>query len=60
MHKDTAKGAAKDVIGSVKQALGKAIGDERLQVEGAAEKTVGKVQQGVGHLKESARDALKR
>lgn len=60
MHKDTIKGAAKEVAGSVKQAVGKATGDERLEAEGVVEKAGGKIQQGVGKLKDAARDALKR
>src|SRR5438067_3589505 len=46
MHKDQMKGAAKDAKGSVKQAAGKATSDDRLRTEGAADKTVGKVQKG--------------
>ena len=60
MHKDEAKGAAKDIAGSVKQAAGKAVGNERLQAEGAAERVEGKVQKGVGAIKDAARDVLKR
>ena len=60
MHKDTVKGAAKDAAGSVKEAVGKATGNEKLQAEGAAEQVAGKVQKGVGNLKDAARDALKR
>lgn len=59
MHKDEAKGAAKDIAGSMKQAAGKATGDERLEAEGAAQRVEGKVQKGVGALKDAARDALK-
>jgi uncharacterized protein YjbJ (UPF0337 family) len=59
MHKDTIKGAAKDASGSIKEAAGKLTGNERLEAEGAAEKTVGKVQKGVGDLKDAARNALK-
>ncbi|HEY9234708.1 MULTISPECIES: CsbD family protein [Phenylobacterium] len=59
MHKDTVKGAAKQTAGSVKQAVGKASGNRRLEAEGAREKIVGKVQKGVGDLKDAARDALK-
>lgn len=59
MHKDTVKGAAKDAKGSIKEAAGKATGNTRLEAEGAAEKTAGKVQKGVGELKEAARNALK-
>jgi uncharacterized protein YjbJ (UPF0337 family) len=60
MHKDEAKGAAKDISGSIKEGVGKATGDERLQAEGASERVEGKVQKGVGALKEAARDVLKR
>ncbi|MDP3174574.1 MAG: CsbD family protein [Phenylobacterium sp.] len=60
MHKDTAKGAAKDAAGSVKEAVGRATGNERLEAEGAGEKVAGKVQKGVGNLKDAARDVLKK
>jgi uncharacterized protein YjbJ (UPF0337 family) len=60
MHKDEMKGAAKDAKGSIKQAAGKATGNERLQAEGASERVAGKVQKGVGNLKDAARDALKK
>ena len=60
MHKDEATGAAKDVKGSIKDAAGRATGDERLQAEGAGERVEGKVQKGVGNLKEAARDILKK
>ena len=59
MHKDTVKGTAKEAAGSIKQAAGKATGNERLEAEGATEKTAGKIQKGVGNLKDAARDALK-
>ena len=60
MHKDEAKGAAKDISGSVKEGVGKATGHERLEAEGAAQRVEGKVQKGVGALKDAARDALTR
>jgi uncharacterized protein YjbJ (UPF0337 family) len=59
MHKDQMKGAARDAKGSVKEAAGKATGNERLEAEGAADRVAGKVQKGVGNLKDAARDALK-
>lgn len=59
MHKDEAKGAAKDIAGSIKEGVGKATGDDRLAAEGAADRVAGKVQKGVGALKDAARDALK-
>ena len=51
MHKDQIKGAGKDMKGSMKEAAGKATGDRDLEAEGAADRTVGKVQKGVGDLK---------
>lgn len=60
MHKDEAKGAAKDITGSVKEAAGKATNNPDLEAEGAAERVEGKVQKGVGALKDAARDVLKR
>lgn len=59
MHKDEMKGAAKDAKGSLKEGLGKATGNDRMAAEGAAERVAGKVQKGVGSLKDAARDALK-
>jgi uncharacterized protein YjbJ (UPF0337 family) len=59
MHRDEAKGAAKDIKGAVKEAAGRATGDERLEAEGSAERVEGKVQKGVGALKDAARDVLK-
>jgi uncharacterized protein YjbJ (UPF0337 family) len=59
MHKDEMKGAAKDAKGSVKEAAGKVSGNERLEAEGVADQAAGKVQKGVGNLKEAARDVLK-
>ena len=59
MHKDTAKGAMKDAKGSLMEAAGRATGDERLEAEGVKDQATGKVQKGVGNLKEAARDALK-
>lgn len=60
MHKDEAKGAAKDIKGAIKEAAGRATGDERLEAEGAADRLEGKVQKGVGALKDAARDVLKK
>lgn len=60
MHKDEATGAAKDISGSIKEAAGKATGNERLEAEGAAERLAGKVEKGIGALKDAARDALKK
>ena len=59
MHKDEVKGAAKEARGHVKDAIGKATGDEKLRADGAADKVEGAAQKGAGKVKEAARDALK-
>ncbi|WP_091741732.1 CsbD family protein [Phenylobacterium immobile] len=60
MHKDEIKGAAKDAAGSIKEAAGKATGNERLEAEGVADRASGKLQKGVGSIKDAAREALKK
>jgi len=59
MHRDEMKGAAKDAKGALKQAAGRATGDVRLEDEGTAQRAEGKLQKGVGSLKDAAREALK-
>ena len=59
MHKDEIKGAAKDAKGSIKEGIGKAIGNDRMAAEGAGERVEGKVQKAVGSVKDAARKALK-
>ena len=60
MDKDRVEGAAKQVKGSVKEAIGKVTGDTKTQAEGAADKAAGKTQSTVGGVKDSARDILKK
>ena len=59
MDKDRIAGSAKEIKGSIKEAAGKALGDAKLQSEGKADKVEGKVQNAVGGLKDTVRDALK-
>jgi uncharacterized protein YjbJ (UPF0337 family) len=59
MDKDRLAGSAKVVKGTVKQAVGKAVGDAKLQSEGNADKIEGKVQNAVGGFKDTVRDTLK-
>jgi uncharacterized protein YjbJ (UPF0337 family) len=56
MDKDRIAGAAKEIKGSTKETIGKAIGDAKLQSDGKADKVAGKVQNAIGGLK----DALKK
>ena len=48
MDKDRVIGSAKVIKGKVKEAVGKALGDAKLETEGKAEKIEGKVQNAVG------------
>jgi uncharacterized protein YjbJ (UPF0337 family) len=59
MDKDRIVGAAKQAKGAVKEAVGKAVGDNKLVAEGKSDKVEGKVQNAVGGLKDAVRDALK-
>jgi len=60
MDKDRIAGAAKELKGSVKEAVGKAVGDAKLQSDGKAEKTAGKVQNAIGGMKDAVRDVVKK
>jgi uncharacterized protein YjbJ (UPF0337 family) len=55
MNKDRIAGAAKEIKGSIKETVGKAVGDAKLQSDGRSDKIAGKVQNAIGGLK----DALK-
>ena len=55
MNKDRVAGAAKEIKGSIKETIGKAVGDTKLEADGKADKIEGKVQNAIGGLK----DALK-
>ena len=49
--KDRVVGSAKQIKGAVKQVVGKAVGDAKLESEGKADKIEGKVQNVIGGLK---------
>ena len=53
MDKDRIAGSVKVVKGKVKEAVGKAIGDAKLQTEGQADKVAGTIQNAVGSLKDT-------
>jgi uncharacterized protein YjbJ (UPF0337 family) len=60
MDKDRIAGSAKEIKGSVKEAIGKATGDATLRSDGQADKVEGKVQNAIGGVKDAMRDALKK
>jgi uncharacterized protein YjbJ (UPF0337 family) len=53
MDKDRVAGSAKEIKGAVKQAVGKAVGDAKLESEGSADKIEGKVQNAIGGIKDT-------
>jgi uncharacterized protein YjbJ (UPF0337 family) len=53
---DKIKGLANEAAGNVKQAVGKAVGNDRLRAEGIAQEVKGDAQQTVG----KAKDAVKK
>ena len=56
MDRDRVEGAAKNVGGKIKEAAGKATGDEKLKREGQADQVTGKVQNVVGGVKDKLRE----
>lgn len=58
VNKDQVKGVARQVKGSIKDAAGKAIGNEQMQAEGKAGKVAGKIQKGFGDAREKIKKAL--
>lgn len=57
---DRIEGAAKNIGGQIKEGVGKLTGDEKLKAEGMSDRVEGKVQNAVGGVKDSLRDADKR
>ncbi len=60
MDKDRIAGVAKEVKGSVKEVMGKVVGDANLQSDGKAERTAGKIQNAVGGIKDTVREVVKK
>lgn len=57
MDKDRIIGSAKVVEGKAKVAVGKLVGDAKLVSEGEAEQVEGKIQNAVGGVRDTIRDA---
>ena len=53
MDKNRIAGSGKQIKGAIKVALGKAVGDAKLQVDGKTDKVEGKVQNMAGAIKDS-------
>ena len=53
VDKDRVVGSAKVVKGKIKEAVGKAVGDAKLESEGKADKIEGKVHNVIGSVKDT-------
>lgn len=60
MNEDRIKGALKEAQGNIKEATGKAVGNEKLKREGQVERVEGKAQNMVGQLKDAFKGNLTR
>jgi uncharacterized protein YjbJ (UPF0337 family) len=58
MNQDQMKGRGKEAKGNIKEAAGKAVGNERLQSEGQADQVEGKVQKTYGDVKRDVGQAI--
>lgn len=54
---DKVTGVANQVGGKIKEGVGKAIGNEQMEVEGKVQQVKGKAQQKVGEAKSAIKDA---
>ena len=55
IDKDRLEGSWEQAKGKMKEVAGKATGDGKTEAEGKAQKTVGKIQNAVGGLKDTLR-----
>lgn len=55
MDRDRTEGSMKNIKGRVKEGLGKALGDSKMEAEGKMDKTEGRIQNTVGGMKDSLR-----
>lgn len=57
---DKIKGVANEAVGNVKQGVGRATGNERLEAEGVVQEIKGDTQQAIGKAKEAAKKTADR
>jgi uncharacterized protein YjbJ (UPF0337 family) len=58
MNKDQVKGRVEEAKGKVKEVAGHVVGNKDLELEGNVQKNVGKVQAGIGDLKEDVKKSV--
>lgn len=58
MDKDRIKGSAEQAGGAIKEGVGKALGDKKMETEGKADKAEGKIRNAVGGVKDAVRETV--
>ena len=53
------KGGAKEIGGKIKEAAGRAVGNERLEAEGEVDQVEGKTQKNYGKVKDAVKDQIR-
>ena len=56
MNKEKLEGAAQKGVGVVKQAVGKAVGNPKLEAEGLGEKIIGSAKEALGKAEDALRE----
>jgi uncharacterized protein YjbJ (UPF0337 family) len=59
MDRDRLEGAAKKVTGRIKEAVGRAVGDGKIEADGKAERAEGAVQNTIGGVKDTVREIVR-
>jgi uncharacterized protein YjbJ (UPF0337 family) len=59
VNKDQVEGRVKEAKGKIKEVAGKLVGNEKLQVKGKIQKTLGEAQAKYGDVKQDVKDAMK-
>jgi len=59
MNRETVEGKTQKAVGDAKDAAGKALGNDRLRAEGAADKAVGATKEAVGKAKQAIHNATR-
>ena len=59
MSKERIEGVTQKGVGAVKEAVGKALGNEQLQAEGVADKTIGSAKEAAGKVLDAVHTATK-
>ncbi len=60
VDKDRVDGSAKNIGGKLKEGVGNVTGDSKMQTEGKADQGEGKIQNTIGGIKDSIKEAVKK